>query len=278
MSVINQMLRDLEQRKVAAPASNHYIDEVNIIAKTPANLWRPLLAIIIAIIIVVSVYLLFSNQQAADNNRLETIILDLPAAVTAIPRKPETTRITTPEVIKKPAQQSSQQSTQHSIQQPSQKPVQKKHSIEAEKKSIKQTNAEVKSTVVNLVKTSVKKKQDKKSSAELIQQARVLMEDDQNEAITLLENNVQKISPNADYYAMLANLYQRQHHYDEAIVFYRKALNVKPDSGEIWIGIALAYRETGETDNSEMAFNKAISSNTLSPALKQYAEQQIIKE
>ena len=128
------------------------------------------------------------------------------------------------------------------------------------------------------VKTSVKKQQDKKSSAELIQQARVLMAEDQNGAIKLLENNIQNITPDGDYYAMLANLYQRKHLYDEAIIFYRKALNVKPDSGEIWIGIALAYRETGETDNSEMAFNKAIRSNTLSPALKQYAEQQFIKE
>lgn len=278
MSVINQMLRDLEQRKVTVPASNHYIDEVNIIAKTSTNLWRPLSAIIIAIILVVSVYLLFSNQQAGNNNSLETIILDLPEAVTRVILKPETIRITSPKVINKPAQQS----TQHSIAQPSQKPVQKKHSIEAEKKSIKQTNAEVKSTVVNpvktSVKTSVKKQQDKKSSAELIQQARVLMAEDQNGAIKLLENNIQNITPDGDYYAMLANLYQRKHLYDEAIIFYRKALNVKPDSGEIWIGIALAYRETGETDNSEMAFNKAIRSNTLSPALKQYAEQQFIKE
>jgi hypothetical protein len=47
------------------------------------------------------------------------------------------------------------------------------------------------------------------------------------------------------------------------------------DKGELWIGIALAYRGTGEENNAMQAFKQALISENISPQLRQYASQQI---
>ncbi|MCK5649567.1 MAG: hypothetical protein KAI22_11880, partial [Gammaproteobacteria bacterium] len=62
---------------------------------------------------------------------------------------------------------------------------------------------------------------------------------------------------------------------DKAIVYYRKALEIAPQKGELWIGIALAYRGTGEQDNAVRAFKQALITDEISSELRNYALQQI---
>ena len=129
----------------------------------------------------------------------------------------------------------------------------------------------------SIIKTPVKTPEKKISSIELMQKARTLMVSDQNAAISLLEKNKENLQPDTDYYALLANLYQRQKRFDDAIVSYYQALSIAPDKGELWIGIGLAFLGTGEKSKALSEFQRASSSVNISSALKQYADQQIRK-
>ncbi|MCU7938214.1 MAG: tetratricopeptide repeat protein [gamma proteobacterium symbiont of Bathyaustriella thionipta] len=326
MSVINQMLRDLEERKLKEVASEHYIDEVNIVARKTMSPWWILLPFIIIIVVAINLSLHFLNNNKRDatpteppaiitQNKALSIVPDLPENLSEI--KPQTrshfvdskeTHITINKmippinketIIEKSKAQTIEKAEKKAIivtdnvesktkieinQQLPVKTVMTqpvKNNSPARKQIIKEkvpvkvssVNVKVKSPVKNQTKTS--KIKSSVTTEKLIYQARLLMSDNQIEAIELLENNSKKISPDADYFSLLANLYQRRQNYDNAIVYYRKALEIAPNKGEIWIGLALAYQTTGEEDNAAAAFKQALTKDDLSLKLRAYAREQI---
>ncbi len=293
MSVINQMLRDLEQRRAKVPAASHYIDEINIVAKKENNYWWLVVPLLLVIITAVNFYLHHLNQptgnSVSERHLSENLVKT--AAVQKSISKPSRKELATDSAALN--NQNSVRRTKQ-ITESLEKAVFKQPSIQTTtiiktdprtaetdksivRSAIKKSITVEKTALKTPEKTFFNKQPAKKGSAELIQQARLLMSEDQNEAVKLLESKLKETTPDSDYYALLANLYQRKKRFSDAIIFYRKALEIAHYKGELWIGIALAYRGTGEMDNSEMAFKKAIRSSTISPALKQYAEQQIFK-
>jgi len=324
MSVINQMLRDLESRNGNVTTSRHYIDEVNIIAPKSVNLWWLVLPAMIVAILSVNVYLHFSNQKTANHAMIQTqqsvmdtiradILSDLPDQLSEISQNPvnsvaktpsdsiEMNRENNPAILAKASKPEISTSETLIPKTMAPSPSQIEHSVSDE--PLRQPSAKIKTViktqtkvsaseeatatisadnsekvVKSLVKIPVKSKQPEIDNIELIHQARLLMADDYTVAIQFLEHNLEKTTPDSDYYALMANLYQRQERFDEAIIFYQKALKITPDKGELWIGIALAYQGTGEIDNSQRAFKKAVISKNINPALKQYAAQRIFRE
>ena len=311
MSVINQMLRDLEQRKVKTPVSEHYIDEVNIIAKRQFNPWWIILPAIIILIAGGSLYIPSFikesfNKQEVENNikKQEVVFSNLPNDISEIEHKPEGESDDVPivemqgaeiQVVEKAKKSAALIESSELIKSHKQEPkkesevvikskvvIKKVELKKSETKKTEQNKVEIKpspetkiTAVKAPVKSSVKSIPDKKTSAEVVYQAGQLMSTDQSAAIQLLEENIKLVSPDADYYSLLANLQQRRKKYDDAIISYRKALELEPYKGELWIGIALAYRGTGEDANALKAFKQALSSIEISPELKHYAAQQV---
>ncbi|WP_198266372.1 tetratricopeptide repeat protein [sulfur-oxidizing endosymbiont of Gigantopelta aegis] len=323
MSVINQMLRDLEQRKATEAVDSHYIDEVNIVAKKQFNLSWIVLSGVLLIAIIMFFLLSEKNvsetQQAKNLQILPTEISEIvteveasaissrtvpsvPILKTMAKTKPVQIRLTdsglnvpenkTKEVLEETATEKElpvikAQKTAITIayKQPSVKtkvilksePTKKK----VQKKSIVSANIAMNAKVISSSPPSVRVKSvaQKKTREQVIHQARQVMAADQSAAIKILEKNITTVSPDANYYSLLANLQQRRHQYDESIIYYRKALDVadfdQVNKGELWIGIALAYRGTGEENNAMQAFKQAIRSENISSELRQYASQQI---
>lgn len=308
MSVINQMLRDLEQRKVKDTNTDHYIDAVNIIAPEKFNRWWllfPLFLLTLLLIVIVAVS--FYSQDSVKTK--EEPLLTLPVNVSEINNVADITQAikkqeNTPVAVEKPLSVVDNQPIKKTYKQPSVKTqitikhipivsdnnnnnnVKKEPANKNINVKIKQS-PDVKTASIKVKDQNKKKQQNKvktasvqaeiinKTMQQIVFQARKLMVRDQNSAIQLLKDNLKLLSPDADYYSLLANLQQRQKTYDEAIISYRKALEITPYKGELWIGIALAYRGTGEEENSIKAFKRALSSDDISPELRAYATQQI---
>ncbi|MCW8931772.1 MAG: tetratricopeptide repeat protein [Gammaproteobacteria bacterium] len=324
MSVINQMLRDLEQRKAKDSISNHYIDEVNIVAKKQFNLWWFTVPVLIALALMIYLYSPLLFKEGTNENTLiknlypldekhttktqEVVFPDLPKELSEIETvaAPMIDAIQTEEIKKSVQQQKEKLQADKNIvaiekvnakkvyKQPSvkietyEKAEQKLEKKESAKKmevvKVKTKNIESikleKKPLVKVKASNVKvkapiKSTQKKSSEDIVYQAGQLMVSNQSAAIQLLEENIKRVSPDADYYSLLANLQQRRKKYDNAIISYRKALELEPNKGELWIGIALAYRGTGEENNALKAFKQALNSIDISSELKQYAAQQL---
>ena len=344
MSVINQMLRDLEARRERKANSSHYIDEVNIIAHSKSSVYRWLLPAFVILLLSISVFIYTTYTQSElepEPELAQTAVADLPVKLPddinqlnkdeiniSVPTSQEE-RLANSEAQlipdKIPAvSESKDVELQNNINknQPAKasvsahKPLNSKvpepvvNKTIAQNKVLKHKKINKKSTQKNsIVKAKTKTKTKTKTKKRLKQQetplpisetkkttvkiepvrknktadktrtvmsrARVLMASDIASAVKILEDNLKAVKENADYYSLLANLYQRQQRYDEAIVYYRKALLIKPEQGELWIGIALAYRSNGEYDNEQQAFQQALQSRSIRAELRQYAAQQL---
>ena len=332
MSVINQMLRDLEARRERKANSSHYIDEVNIIAHRKPSVYRWLIPALVILLLSISVFIYTaytqtqpelaqnvvadlpvklpddisklnkdeinisvpaSQEELLANSKAQLIADKIPAAsdgkdvevqnnkstnqpakASVSEHKPLNRKVPEPVVNKTIAQNKvlkhkkiNKKSTQ-------------KNSIVKTKTMLKQQEtplpvSETKKTTVKIEPVRKNKTEDKTRT--VMSRARVLMASDIASAVKILEDNLKSVKENADYYSLLANLYQRQQRYDEAIVYYRKALLIKPEQGELWIGIALAYRSNGEYENEQQAFQQALQSKSIRPELRQYAGQQLKK-
>ena len=66
----------------------------------------------------------------------------------------------------------------------------------------------------------------------------------------------------ADYkkHIAAAEQYENQQIYYDAILEYKSALEDKPESGDLWLKIAQAYRNLGSDDEFEQACSQAIKS------------------
>ncbi len=330
MSVINQMLRDLEARKEKESVQTHYIDEINIIAdkRNSKYLYLWFIAGFGLLLAAVLLYFFQMPNHSQKNTKLEKII-DLPVELAAIESYSGESKIIEKSVIKapdrvqtdKPAilteiKKSQQDKTpgyksepvHKNISRPEKNTIRNSAGVLLSNKKISTDKAVSRSKIsqpgiqkslasvkpVTALKPEVKQalekvpvkykiepvkdKQLQNKSEGIMLQARNLMITDLGAAILLLEKELQTIPPNVDYYSLLANLYQRQQRYDDAIVFYQKALKKAPQKGNLWVGIALAYRSNGEYADEQNAFKKAALARDISPALRQYAIQQVKKK
>ncbi len=285
MSVINQMLQDLEQRKITSKLTNHYIDEVNIVAKKGMPPWFILLIITLSIII----FLFYSFPVTKQTKQQAVIKLPLLEKNTSIKIKnkqkktEEKAEFKTAEVKKetditaKKTQPTSSPvihlKDESIINNVSEKIIEA--NIRSHQSKIKKTGSTV--NKVNKVNKHYSKTPVQKNNSVIINNARQLMTNDVTKAIGLLELNLKEITPSPDYYALLANLYLRKQRYNDAILFYQRALKQEQDKGEYWIGLALSYKGKGEIKDSKKAFKQASYCTNISSQLKLYAKQQYTK-
>ncbi len=94
-------------------------------------------------------------------------------------------------------------------------------------------------------------------------------------AITLIEGSIQQGVVNAELYAFVAALYQREKSSQKSIEHYQRALSLKRNSGIWWMGLGISFEQNGQFSEALSAFQQAQNSGTLSRKLRRYVEGQI---
>lgn len=94
-------------------------------------------------------------------------------------------------------------------------------------------------------------------------------------ALQTLQHSLPHASGQADYLAFLAALMQRQGRHREAIDYYLQALRTQPGSGVWLMGLGISLQADNRGEEARVALGRALASNTLSPDLRAYVEQQL---
>jgi len=88
------------------------------------------------------------------------------------------------------------------------------------------------------------------------------------EALQLLLKDPPPLDLKPDHYALIAALYQRLGQYPEAVQVYERLTKVQPERGLWWLGLAAALEGAGQQEQAQKAYAKAKDSSDLSPELK----------
>jgi len=94
-------------------------------------------------------------------------------------------------------------------------------------------------------------------------------------AINTLVAALPYVQSDAEYYAFLAALLQREERHRDAIDYYRTALRQVPGSGLWWMGLGISLRATSQLAEAREAFQRAIDSRQLSGDLLAFTERQL---
>jgi Tfp pilus assembly protein PilF len=103
-------------------------------------------------------------------------------------------------------------------------------------------------------------------------QARILMQQgDRPQAARLLEEVARSGTGNKQVITLLAVLYQQQKQHERALELYRMLIEREPGLGSNWAGAAISLEALGNPDEAMAAYQRALNSPNLAPALRAYA-------
>ena len=80
---------------------------------------------------------------------------------------------------------------------------------------------------------------------------------------------------NAEFSSLLAAVLQRLSRHREAVEAYRAALDASPGNAGAWMGLAISLESLQERGDALEAYRRALTSASLSPELRSYAEQKV---
>ena len=98
---------------------------------------------------------------------------------------------------------------------------------------------------------------------------------DTQSALKTLQHSLPYAAERPDYQAFLAALLQREGRHKEAIEHYLQALRKVPGSGVWLMGLGISLQAENRPAEAQEAFIRAKASNTLSPDLQAFVEQQL---
>jgi MSHA biogenesis protein MshN len=78
-----------------------------------------------------------------------------------------------------------------------------------------------------------------------------------------------------NYQSFVAALMQRQNRHKEAISYYQKALQLKPNLGVWLMGLGISLRAEQRKEEARSAFKQALDTNTLNTELQSFVNQQL---
>ncbi len=101
--------------------------------------------------------------------------------------------------------------------------------------------------------------------------ARILVnQGDTSKAIMILEQAQPDIIENPEYHAFLAALYQKLSMHERAIGKYRQVLNLRPEVGAWWLGLAISLEGEGRVTDAIAAYRTARKSSNLNDTVIAY--------
>lgn len=95
------------------------------------------------------------------------------------------------------------------------------------------------------------------------------------QALSTLKQGLVSASDDAEYHTFLAALLQEQGSHDEAVKHYIIALRINPSMPNALIGVGVSLRTQNKMNEAAEAFQRAIDTGELTPAVAQFAEQQL---
>jgi len=95
------------------------------------------------------------------------------------------------------------------------------------------------------------------------------------QAIQLLETHMQEAEQDENYRALLAGLYQRTGMNLEAANHYRRLLSVFGDKPAYWLGFALAQDALNQPQVAAQAYQRVNQYADLQPQVRTYVQQRI---
>ncbi|MBI3571001.1 MAG: tetratricopeptide repeat protein [Gammaproteobacteria bacterium] len=97
----------------------------------------------------------------------------------------------------------------------------------------------------------------------------------ESKALHLLEKSRDAAGTDAEYFAFLATLYQRNSRHGEAVKSFSEAVKLRPQEGRWWLGFAISLEATEQWKASSEAYQRAITSGSLDKQLLQYSQQRL---
>ncbi len=94
-------------------------------------------------------------------------------------------------------------------------------------------------------------------------------------ALSLLEKSREAAGADAEYFAFLATLYQRNGRHGEAVKSFDEAVKLRPQEGRWWLGFAISLEATEQWKASSEAYQRAAASGSLDKQLLQYSQQRL---
>lgn len=108
--------------------------------------------------------------------------------------------------------------------------------------------------------------------------ARILIEAREYDgALRVLQGASAAGASSAEYQALAGAAYQRLGNHRQAIEAYQAALRIFPDSGSSWIGLAISLRAIDRPLEAAEAFRRALTTESLTPDLRAFAETSLVK-
>lgn len=109
-------------------------------------------------------------------------------------------------------------------------------------------------------------------------QSRVLASlNDVSGAIALMTSISPPLADHTNYYATLAAFYQRQAAYDNAAQLYHQLVQYDPSEGVWWMGLGIAMESSGHNNAAVEAFQHALNASGLTPEVHAYVTEQLNK-
>ena len=107
--------------------------------------------------------------------------------------------------------------------------------------------------------------------------ARSLMElKRESQAIDVLSTHMPTPAQDADYYAILAALYQRQGNHERAAQTYAQILKVRPQMGIWWVGMGISLEAMGQQDKAVTAYQHARKTGVLNRDVARYTDNRLL--
>ena len=94
-------------------------------------------------------------------------------------------------------------------------------------------------------------------------------------ALNLLEKSREAAGGDAEYFAFLATLYQRNGRHPEAVTSFTEAVKLRPQEGRWWLGLAISLEATEQWKASSEAYQRAAASGSLDKQLLQYSQSRL---
>ena len=106
--------------------------------------------------------------------------------------------------------------------------------------------------------------------------ARIQLERDASwSALLTLQKTLPYAEQKADYQAFVAALLQRLNHHKEAVAHYQAAVALAPGAGVWWMGLGISLQALQRTEDSRVAFRRALESHSLNADLQSFVNKQL---
>jgi MSHA biogenesis protein MshN len=94
-------------------------------------------------------------------------------------------------------------------------------------------------------------------------------------AVNTMVGALPYVQSDPDFFAFLAALLQREGRHREAVDYYRTALRDVPGNGVWMMGLGISLRASNQAAEAREAFQRALDSSQLSPALQEFVRRQL---